>query len=155
VLATLPETAQQDGTIAFDTHGGFGYALPASTGGSQTKGGTVYAIAASGAVRKVGSYPGPGGADNIELAPARFGSAANELLLAIDRRRHRRAREDDHDVAGPAAILLRLPHPAGQRRGPAFVALAARPGASARRGDATRSAPLGGAGARVPGTWPA
>jgi hypothetical protein len=84
VLATLPETAQQDGTIAFDRRGGFGYALLASTGGSQTNGGTVYALDASGTVRKIGAYSGPGGADNIELAPAGFGSAANELLLAID-----------------------------------------------------------------------
>ena len=85
VFATLPETDQQDGTLAFDSGGGFGYVLLASTGGSASDGGTVYAIGPDASVRRVGSYPGPGGADNIELGPARFGSASNQLLLAIDR----------------------------------------------------------------------
>ena len=37
-------------------------------------------------MRRVGAYPGPGGADNVELAPASFGTASNQLLLAIDGR---------------------------------------------------------------------
>jgi hypothetical protein len=84
-FATLPETAQQDGTLAFDTQGGFGFELLAASGGSQSNGGTVYGIRSDGTIRKIGAYPGPGGADNIELAPARFGSASNQLLLAIDK----------------------------------------------------------------------
>jgi hypothetical protein len=83
-FATLPETGPQDGTLVFDTHGAFGYALLVSTGGSQLDGGNVYALDAGGSIRKLGAYPGPGGADNIELAPARFGSASSQLLLAID-----------------------------------------------------------------------
>jgi hypothetical protein len=84
-FATLPETEVQDGALAFDRAGGFGYALLAATGGSASNGGTVYAIGADRSVRKVGPYPGPGGADNIEMAPRGFGSAANQLLIAIDK----------------------------------------------------------------------
>jgi hypothetical protein len=84
VFATLPETEQQDGTLAFDRHGGFGFAMLVSTGGSGSDGGNVYALDAAGSVRTIGAYPGPGGADGIELAPSRFGNAANDLLLAID-----------------------------------------------------------------------
>jgi hypothetical protein len=84
VLATLPETQQQDGTLAFDTHGSFGFALLVSSGGSGGDGGNVYALDAAGSVRTIGAYPGPGGADGIELASSRFGSAANDLLIAID-----------------------------------------------------------------------
>jgi hypothetical protein len=85
-FATLPDTKLQDGTLTFDTPGGFGYVLLAASGGSASKGGSVFSITPDGTVRRVGSYPGPGGADNLALAPAAFGSAANELLLAIDAR---------------------------------------------------------------------
>jgi hypothetical protein len=85
-LATLPDTKLQDGALAFDAGGGFGYALLAASGGSGHNGGTVYAVAADGGVRRVGAYPGPGGAENLELAPASFGIASNQLLLAIDAR---------------------------------------------------------------------
>jgi hypothetical protein len=85
-FATLPDTKLQDGALAFDTAGGFGYALLAASGGSASKGGSVFAIAPDGAVRRVGAYPGPGGAENLALAPPAFGSAASELLLAIDAR---------------------------------------------------------------------
>lgn len=84
VFATLPETQQQDGTLAFDRQGGFGFAMLVATGGSGSDGGNVYALDAAGSIRTLGAYPGPGGADGIELAPSRFGSAANDLLLAID-----------------------------------------------------------------------
>jgi hypothetical protein len=83
-FAAIPETDKQDGVIAFDTAGSFGYAMLVTTGGPAGDGGTVYAIAPDAAVRRIGSFPGPGGADNIELAPATFGSAANQLLIAID-----------------------------------------------------------------------
>jgi hypothetical protein len=85
VFAKLPETGQADGAIAFDTAGSFGHALLVATGGSSSSGGRVYAIGPNGRVRRVGAYPGPGGADGIELAPRRFGSVSNQLLIAIDR----------------------------------------------------------------------
>ncbi len=85
-FATLPATGLQDGSLAFDDVGRFGFALLACSGGSAEQGGTVYAIGPNGDIRTVGAYPHPGGADNIALAPARFGSAGGELLLAIDAR---------------------------------------------------------------------
>jgi hypothetical protein len=85
-FVTLPDTKLQDGALAFDTAGGFGYALLAASGGSASKGGSVFAVEPGGGVRRVGAYPGPGGADNVELAPAGFGTASNQLLLAIDAR---------------------------------------------------------------------
>jgi hypothetical protein len=84
VFATIPETDKQDGVIAFDTLGDFGYAMLVTTGGPAGDGGTVYALDPNGGLRRVGSFPGPGGADNIELAPAQFGTASRELLIAID-----------------------------------------------------------------------
>ncbi len=84
-FATLPETEVQDGALAFDRAGGFDYALLAATGGSASNGGSVYAIRSDGSVRRISSYPGPGGADGIEMAPKGFGSAANQLLIAIDK----------------------------------------------------------------------
>jgi len=85
VFSTLPETEVQDGALAFDRAGRFGHALLAATGGSASNGGSVYAIRSDRSVHKIGSYPGPGGADGIEMAPGGFGSAANLLLLAIDK----------------------------------------------------------------------
>jgi hypothetical protein len=85
LFASLPETEVQDGALAFDRAGGFGYAMLAATGGSASNGGTVYAIGSDRSVRRIGRYPGPGGADNIEMAPERFGSASNQLLIAIDK----------------------------------------------------------------------
>jgi hypothetical protein len=86
MFATLPDTKIQDGALAFDTTGGFGYALLAASGGSASQGGTVYAVEPGGGMRRVGAYPGPGGAENLELAPTGFGTASNQLLLAIDGR---------------------------------------------------------------------
>jgi hypothetical protein len=87
VFAKLPETSVSDGALAFDYAGAFGYGLVAATGRSGTKtqnGGNVYAIDKSGAVRRIGHYPGPGGADELEIAPAGFGSAARTALLTVD-----------------------------------------------------------------------
>jgi hypothetical protein len=84
VFATIPETDKQDGVIAFDTLGEFGYAMLVTTGGPAGDGGTVYAFGPDAAMRRIGSFPGPGGADNIELAPPEFGLASRELLIAID-----------------------------------------------------------------------
>jgi hypothetical protein len=87
VFARLPDSAVADGALAFDTVGKFGFSLIACTGrsGAATpSGGTVYAIRASGAVRKVGTYEGPGGADEVAVTPAGFGSAGGKLVLPVD-----------------------------------------------------------------------
>jgi hypothetical protein len=84
LLARLPATGNSDGTIAFDTVGRFGYALLATTGGSASSGGRLFAIRTNGTMKAIGSYAGPGGADNIVIAPAHFGSASGWALLAID-----------------------------------------------------------------------
>jgi hypothetical protein len=83
-LAQLPATGNSDGAIAFDTVGRYGYGLLAATGGSSSSGGEVFAIRRSGKVDTIGSYPGPGGADEIVLAPAQFGSASGQVLISID-----------------------------------------------------------------------
>jgi hypothetical protein len=87
VFATLPSSPRSDGALAFDTVGSFGYALIAATGrsGGATKGSsTVFAIDAAGKVRRIGSYSGTGGADEIAVAPAGFGAAGGQVLLAVD-----------------------------------------------------------------------
>jgi len=86
VLATLPASRVSDGALAFDDVGRFGYQLVAATGRSgagRPRGGEVFTISPAGAVRRVGSYTGPG-ADEIAIAPAGFGSAAGEALLTLD-----------------------------------------------------------------------
>lgn len=86
-VATLPEQGPSDGALAFDTGGRFGGRLLAATGGSGqggAGGGTVYAVTAHGEVQRVAAYDGPGGADNIAMAPPSFGRDAGLLLLAID-----------------------------------------------------------------------
>jgi hypothetical protein len=87
VFATLPHSLRSDGALTFDTVGGFGYALIAATGrsgGTAAKGGNIFAIDPAGTVRLVGSYHNPGGADEVAIAPAGFGSAAGQVLLPID-----------------------------------------------------------------------
>ncbi|HWE63809.1 MAG TPA: hypothetical protein VHB98_19010 [Chloroflexota bacterium] len=87
VFATLPHSPTADGALAFDTVGQFGYALIAATGrsgGTTARGGTVFAIDATGKVRRIGTYQDPGGADEIVVAPAGFGSAGGQVLLAVD-----------------------------------------------------------------------
>ena len=83
-LARLPVTENSDGALAFDTTGRFGYTLLAATGGSASSGGQVFSIRKSGKVDTIGAYPGPGGAENAVVAPARFGRASGLLLLSID-----------------------------------------------------------------------
>jgi hypothetical protein len=86
-FARLPSTSVSDGALAFDTVGRFGYRLIAATGrsGAPTpSGGTVYAIAPDGVVATIGGYRGPGGADELVVAPATFGSAAGQVVLAVD-----------------------------------------------------------------------
>src|SRR5207248_1267 len=69
----------------------------------------VYALGPGGGVRRVGVYPGPGGAENLALAPARFGAAAGELLLAIDAR-GKGGRLLAMTSAGRARLLVKLPY---------------------------------------------
>jgi hypothetical protein len=83
-LASLPVTGNSDGGLAFDDVGRFGYALLASTGGSGSDGGQIFAVRKDGRVQTIGSYPGPGGADEIAVAPAKFGSARGACLIAVD-----------------------------------------------------------------------
>src|SRR5262249_42977658 len=89
VFATLPAPCPPaaDGALAFDSVGRFGYRLVAATGrsgGAKPAGGLVYTIGPHGGVHKVGSYPGPGGADELVIAPRRFGSVAGNALLTVD-----------------------------------------------------------------------
>jgi len=82
-LAQLPG-GPSDGGLVFDSTGKFGYALLASTGGSGSNGGEIYAVRRDGRVQHIGAYPGPGGADAITMAPRSFGAASGLLLLSID-----------------------------------------------------------------------
>lgn len=87
VFARLPDRARSDGALAFDSVGRFGHALIAATGrsgGAKAAQGEVFAIDAMGAVRRIGSYRATGGADELVVAPAGFGSAAGQVLLAVD-----------------------------------------------------------------------
>jgi len=83
-IARVPAEKNSDGALAFDTSGRFGYALLAATGGSSVSGGQVFAIRRSGKVDTIGSYPGPGGAENIVVAPIGFGGASGAVLISID-----------------------------------------------------------------------
>jgi len=89
VFATLPAPypPAADGALAFDSVGRFGYRLVAATGrsgGAKPAGGLVYTIGPRGGVHQVGSYAGPGGADELVIAPRRFGSVAGDALLTVD-----------------------------------------------------------------------
>jgi hypothetical protein len=89
VFATLPAPYPPagDGALAFDSGGRFGYRLVAATGRSgngQAAGGLVYTIGSHGAVHQVASYAGPGGADELVIAPRGFGSVAGDALLTVD-----------------------------------------------------------------------
>ena len=85
LFARLPERRSSDGALTFDTSGGFESMLLAATGRSNDHhGGAVYAIDPHGDVVKLGSYPGPGGAENAAIAPKDFGMASGDLLLTTD-----------------------------------------------------------------------
>lgn len=85
-FAQLPPAAgrESDGGIAFDHVGKFGRRMLVSSGGSDTNGGSIYAVSNAGVVSLIGSYPGPGGADNIVVAPAKFGAVGGSVLIARD-----------------------------------------------------------------------
>ena len=87
LVASLPTTEESDGMLAFDTVGRFGYRLLAATGRSSDTDPAhrvLYTIDRRGAVKRVGRYPGPAGADGLAVAPADFGVAAGHALLTID-----------------------------------------------------------------------
>jgi hypothetical protein len=89
VFASLPAPypPAADGALAFDSVGHFGYRLVAATGRSgaaRPAGGLVYTIDAHGNVRRLGRYAGSGGADELVIAPRRFGSVAGDALLTVD-----------------------------------------------------------------------
>jgi len=89
VFASLPAPypPASDGALAFDSVGRFGHRLVAATGrsgGPEPAGGLVYTIGPHGDVQQVGTYPGPGGADELVIAPRRFGSVAGDALLTVD-----------------------------------------------------------------------
>jgi hypothetical protein len=87
VFASLHNKTTSDGGLAFDTVGRFGYRLVAATGRSgnpQPAGGVVYTIDRAGSVRKVGTYPGPGGSDELVIAPAKFGSVGGWAIVDPD-----------------------------------------------------------------------
>ena len=89
VFASLPAPypPAADGALAFDSVGRFGYRLLAATGrsgGLKPAGGVVYTIDPHGHVQQVGSYAGPGGADELVIAPRQFGSVAGDALLTVD-----------------------------------------------------------------------
>jgi len=106
VFARLPDTHVSDGALAFDTFGAFGFRLLAATGrsGAATPdGGAVYAVAASGAVSKIGVYSSStkGGADEMIVAPPGFGTGARQVVLTVD--------------AGPRGALVMM-DPRGRTR---------------------------------------
>jgi hypothetical protein len=89
MFASLPPPfpPASDGALAFDTVGRFGYRLVAATGrsgGPLPAGGLVFTIDPHGQVQRVGSYVGPGGADELVIAPGEFGSVAGDALLTVD-----------------------------------------------------------------------
>ena len=89
VFASLPARypPAADGALAFDSVGRFGYRLLAATGrsgGLRPAGGVVDAIDRLGHVHRVGNYAGPGGADELVIAPRRFGSVGGDALLTVD-----------------------------------------------------------------------
>jgi len=107
VFATLPAPypPASDGALIFDDLGRFGYGLVAATGRSgaaRPSGGVVYTVDASGHVHEVGGYKGPGGADEVMIAPSNFGSLAGDVLLTVD--------------AGPSGGHLVAMNPSGQTR---------------------------------------
>ena len=83
-LARVPADGNSDGGLVFDDVGRFGYALLVSTGGSGSSGGQLFAVRKDGRVQPIASYAGPGGAENLAIAPATFGALAGACLLSID-----------------------------------------------------------------------
>jgi hypothetical protein len=138
VFARLPAPypPAADGALAFDGVGRFGYRLLAATGrsgGLKPAGGLVYAINSLGHVQQVGSYAGPGGADELVIAPRGFGSVAGDALLTVD--------------AGPSGGAVIALDPSGRTRSIATFPLGPNPIAAIPKlpsGTARTVAPLPG-----------
>ena len=138
VFASLraPDPPAADGALAFDSVGRFGYRLLAATGrsgGLKPAGGLVYAINSLGHVQQVGSYAGPGGADELVIAPRGFGSVAGDALLTVD--------------AGPSGGAVIALDPSGRTRSIATFPLGPNPIAAIPKlpsGTARTVAPLPG-----------
>jgi hypothetical protein len=86
-FARLPTGAISDGALDFDSVGKFGFRLIAATGRSgaaNRRGGTVFAVSAAGDARSIGSYSARGGADELMVAPAGFGTGSGQVVLTVD-----------------------------------------------------------------------
>jgi hypothetical protein len=135
VFASLPAPypPASDGALAFDSVGRFGYRLVAATGRSGlfgSAGGLVYTIGAHGHVRQIGTYAGPGGADELVIAPRRFGSVSGDALLTVDAdgfggavvavgpRGRTRTIATFPEGPSPIAAIPKLPRRPGRTRGP-------------------------------------
>jgi hypothetical protein len=87
-FAVIPTPHGSDGALTYDSTGAFGYTLLAATGGSDAGPGAVYAIRSDGLSRRVGSYSGPGGAENMAIAPRGLGAVAGQALITVDKHDH-------------------------------------------------------------------
>ena len=108
-FAKLPVDDLSDGGLAFDTGGAYGYRMLTATGGSGSSGGAVYAVDAAGRAELIGRYPGPGGADNLLMAPRGWGSVSGRLLIAIDRTARKAGSLQAMAPNGTVRILARFP----------------------------------------------
>ncbi|HWE63154.1 MAG TPA: hypothetical protein VHB98_15680 [Chloroflexota bacterium] len=87
-VAMVPTPHGSDGALTYDATGMFGSTLLAATGGSDAGPGVVYTVQPGGQVRQLGAYAGPGGAENIAIAPPGFGAVAGQVLITIDKHDH-------------------------------------------------------------------
>ena len=108
--ASSTNTPEQHDRRIYVPHG-FGSRLLVATGrsGTPTAGGTVYAVDASGQVTQIGTYRGPGGADELAVAPARFGSVGGDALLTVDAGAGQGALVA-MDPTGRSRAIIRLPY---------------------------------------------
>jgi ABC-type nitrate/sulfonate/bicarbonate transport system substrate-binding protein len=83
----------------------------AATGrsGEPTPGGTVYAIDAAGRTTRIGTYPGPGGAEEAVVAPSTFGTAAGKVLLTVDAGAGVQGTVQAMDARGRVQTVAQLP----------------------------------------------
>ena len=110
VFAVLPHLPTADGALTFDQVGRFGYDLVVATGrsgGPTPRGGSVFTVDAAGKVTLVGTYGDPGGADEVAVAPAGFGTVAGDALLTVDA--GKTGTVVAMDAHGRAKTLVKLP----------------------------------------------
>jgi hypothetical protein len=87
-IGAIPTPHGSDGGLAFDTTGVYGHVLLASTGGSDAGPGAVYTVSANGTSHLLGNYAGPGGVEQLAIAPPHFGAVSGQVLLTIDQHDH-------------------------------------------------------------------